>query len=70
MIAPFVNVAELERLRGKPLALIGEEVDGAHVIGGHPGATLVHAAVAMAQIEEDWATSHPHTTARPAIVTA
>jgi 2-methylcitrate dehydratase PrpD len=26
----------------------GEEVDGAHVIGGHPGATLVHAAVAMA----------------------
>lgn len=27
----------------------GEEVDGAHVIGGHPGATLVHAAVAMAE---------------------
>jgi 2-methylcitrate dehydratase PrpD len=26
----------------------GEEVDGAHVIGGHPGATLVHAAVAIA----------------------
>lgn len=26
----------------------GEEVDGAHVVGGHPGATLVHAAVAMA----------------------
>ena len=26
----------------------GEEVDGAHVIGGHPGATLVHAAVALA----------------------
>lgn len=27
----------------------GEEVDGAHVIGGHPGATLVHAAVAVAE---------------------
>jgi 2-methylcitrate dehydratase PrpD len=27
----------------------GEEVDGAHVIGGHPGATLVHAAVAIAE---------------------
>lgn len=27
----------------------GEEVDGAHVIGGHPGATLVHAAVALAE---------------------
>lgn len=26
----------------------GEEVDGAHVVGGHPGATLVHAAVALA----------------------
>ena len=27
----------------------GEEVDGAHVVGGHPGATLVHAAVAIAE---------------------
>jgi len=27
----------------------GDEVDGAHVVGGHPGATLVHAAVAMVQ---------------------
>lgn len=27
----------------------GEEVDGAHVIGGHPGATLVHAVVATAE---------------------
>lgn len=27
----------------------GAEVDGAHVIGGHPGASIVHAAVAMAQ---------------------
>lgn len=27
----------------------GEEVDGAHVIGGHPGASIVHAAAAMAQ---------------------
>ena len=27
----------------------GEEVDGAHVVGGHPGATLVHAAVAVAE---------------------
>jgi 2-methylcitrate dehydratase PrpD len=27
----------------------GEEVDGAHVIGGHPGATLVHATVAVAE---------------------
>lgn len=27
----------------------GEEVDGAHVIGGHPGATHVHAAVAIAE---------------------
>lgn len=27
----------------------GEEVDGAHVIGGHPGATLVHTAVAVAE---------------------
>ena len=26
----------------------GEEVDGAHVVGGHPGATIVHAAMAMA----------------------
>jgi 2-methylcitrate dehydratase PrpD len=26
-----------------------DEIDGAHVIGGHPGATLVHAAMAMAQ---------------------
>jgi 2-methylcitrate dehydratase PrpD len=27
----------------------GEEVDGAHVVGGHPGATLVHSAVAVAE---------------------
>jgi 2-methylcitrate dehydratase PrpD len=27
----------------------GEEVDGAHIIGGHPGATLVHAVVALAE---------------------
>ena len=27
----------------------GEEVDGAHVLGGHPGASIVHAAVAMAE---------------------
>ncbi|WP_429492717.1 MmgE/PrpD family protein [Paraburkholderia sp. RAU6.4a] len=27
----------------------GEEVDGAHIVGGHPGATIVHAAVAMAE---------------------
>ncbi len=27
----------------------GEEVDGAHVVGGHPGANIVHAAVAMAE---------------------
>jgi 2-methylcitrate dehydratase PrpD len=27
----------------------GEEVDGAHVVGGHPGATLVHAALAVAE---------------------
>ena len=27
----------------------GEEVDGAHVVGGHPGATIVHAAMAMAE---------------------
>ncbi len=27
----------------------GEEVDGTHVVGGHPGASLVHAAVAMAE---------------------
>ncbi len=27
----------------------GEEVDGAHVIGGHPGATLVHTTVAVAE---------------------
>ena len=26
-----------------------DEIDGAHVIGGHPGATLVHAAVAIAE---------------------
>jgi len=26
-----------------------DEIDGAHVIGGHPGATLVHATVAMAE---------------------
>lgn len=26
----------------------GDEVDGAHVVGGHPGATIVHAAAAMA----------------------
>lgn len=27
----------------------GEEVDGAHVAGGHPGASIVHACVAMAE---------------------
>ena len=27
----------------------GEEVDGAHVVGGHPGATLVHAVMATAE---------------------
>jgi 2-methylcitrate dehydratase PrpD len=27
----------------------GEEVDGAHVVGGHPGASIVHAAVATAE---------------------
>lgn len=27
----------------------GDEVDGAHVVGGHPGATIVHAAMAMAE---------------------
>jgi len=27
----------------------GEEVDGAHVVGGHPGATIVNAAVAVAE---------------------
>jgi 2-methylcitrate dehydratase PrpD len=27
----------------------GEEVDGAHVAGGHPGATIVHAALATAE---------------------
>jgi 2-methylcitrate dehydratase PrpD len=27
----------------------GEEVDGAHIVGGHPGATIVHAAVAAAE---------------------
>ncbi|MFB4426341.1 MmgE/PrpD family protein [Streptomyces sp. QL37] len=26
-----------------------DEIDGAHVVGGHPGATLVHAAAAMAE---------------------
>ncbi len=27
----------------------GDEVDGTHVVGGHPGSSLVHTAVAMAQ---------------------
>jgi 2-methylcitrate dehydratase PrpD len=27
----------------------GEEVDGAHVVGGHPGATIVHAVAAIAE---------------------
>jgi 2-methylcitrate dehydratase PrpD len=27
----------------------GEEIDGAHVIGGHPGASIVHAAIAIAE---------------------
>jgi 2-methylcitrate dehydratase PrpD len=27
----------------------GEEVDGAHVVGGHPGASIVHAAMSMAE---------------------
>ncbi len=27
----------------------GEEVDGTHIVGGHPGATVVHAAVAVAE---------------------
>lgn len=27
----------------------GDEVDGTHVVGGHPGATIVHAAVAVAE---------------------
>jgi 2-methylcitrate dehydratase PrpD len=26
-----------------------DEIDGAHVVGGHPGSTLVHAAIAVAQ---------------------
>ena len=29
----------------------GEEVDGAHVVGGHPGATIVNAAVAVAELQ-------------------
>lgn len=29
----------------------GEEVDGAHVVGGHPGATIVSAAVAVAELQ-------------------
>ena len=27
-----------------------DEIDGAHVVGGHPGSTLVHAAIAVAQL--------------------
>jgi 2-methylcitrate dehydratase PrpD len=27
-----------------------DEIDGAHIVGGHPGATLVHAAAAVAQL--------------------
>jgi len=27
----------------------GDEIDGAHVVGGHPGATIVHAALAAAE---------------------
>ena len=30
----------------------GEEVDGAHVVGGHPGATVVPAAMAMAERQD------------------
>lgn len=44
-----------DKLTARPLAALangtaghGDEVDGAHVIGGHPGATIVHAAAAMA----------------------
>lgn len=29
-----------------------DEIDGAHVVGGHPGATLVHAATAVAQLRQ------------------
>lgn len=31
----------------------GEEVDGTHVVGGHPGATVVHAAAAMAERQRE-----------------
>jgi 2-methylcitrate dehydratase PrpD len=29
-----------------------DEVDGAHVVGGHPGATIVHAAAAVAELHQ------------------
>jgi len=28
-----------------------DEVDGAHIVGGHPGATIVHASAAMAELQ-------------------
>jgi 2-methylcitrate dehydratase PrpD len=41
---PAANAALANGMAGH-----GEEVDGAHVAGGHPGATIVHAAVAAAE---------------------
>jgi 2-methylcitrate dehydratase PrpD len=54
--APECRVLGTDTRTSAPLAALvngtaghGEEVDGAHVVGGHPGATIVHAVVAVAE---------------------
>lgn len=47
--ATGVRVAAVNAALANGAAGHGEEVDGAHVVGGHPGASIVHAAVAMAE---------------------
>lgn len=47
--ATGLRVAAVNAALANGAAGHGEEVDGAHVVGGHPGASIVHAAVAMAE---------------------
>jgi 2-methylcitrate dehydratase PrpD len=47
--ATGMRVAAVNAALANGAAGHGEEVDGAHVVGGHPGASIVHAAVAMAE---------------------
>lgn len=47
--ATGIRVAAVNAALANGAAGHGEEVDGAHVVGGHPGASIVHSAVAMAE---------------------